>query len=257
MISTVSNPNSTLMSKKIGLIGAMPQELQAVVDLIDQPKQSQKSNRTYYEGTLHGQSVVAVFSRSGKVAATITVCSLILDYGVDEIIFIGVAGGVDRALHIGDVVIAKRLIQHDVDPRPVMPQYEIPLLGVTYFESDEERSKVAFDSATDFVENRLPPALMERFHIRKPRVVYGDIASGDKFFSNESEVLALGEALPTVSCVEMEGAAVAQACYEFGIPFTVIRTISDGADEHADVNFLEFANNVANLYGAAIIEGMF
>jgi len=245
------------MSQKIGLIGAMPQELEAVVHLLEDVTEVEKGNRTYFQGKLHGQEVVAVFSRSGKVAATITVCNLILEFGVDEIIFIGVAGGVDRDLHIGDVVVAERLIQHDVDARPVMPQYEIPLLGVTYFHSDESRRKQAFDSAKNFIENDLPDALKERFHIRKPHVVYGDIASGDKFFSAEADVLALGKALPSVACVEMEGAAVAQACYEYGIPFTVIRTISDGADEHADVNFLEFANNVANLYGAAIIEGMF
>ncbi len=245
------------MSKKIGLIGAMPQELKAVVALIQDAHSVVKGNRIYYEGTLHGQEVVAVYSRSGKVAATITVCSLILEFGVDEIIFIGVAGHIDPDLHIGDVVIAERLIQHDVDARPVMPQYEIPLLGVTYFQSDESRRKMAFEAAKFFIDHNLPDELKERFHIRKPHVVYGDIASGDQFIAGNEEVDALAKALPNVACVEMEGAAVAQACYEFGIPFTVIRTISDGADDEAEINFWEFADNVAGLYGAGIIAGMF
>ncbi|MEM6801894.1 MAG: 5'-methylthioadenosine/adenosylhomocysteine nucleosidase [Bacteroidota bacterium] len=242
--------------RKIGLIGAMPQELQAVVDLIEEVKEIEMGSRIYYEGKIKDQEVVAVFSRSGKVAAAISVCNLILHFEVDEVIFIGVAGGVKRDLKVGDVVIADRLIQHDVDARPVMPQYEIPFLGVTYFQSDKGRSERAFSAARNFLEEGLPADLKDRFNIHSPRVIYGDIASGDQFFAAEADVLALGEALPSVACVEMEGAAVAQACYEYDIPFTVIRTISDGADEDAGVNFQDFADNVANLYGAAIIEAM-
>ena len=234
----------------------MPQELQAVVDLIEEVKEIEMGSRIYYEGKIKGQEVVAVFSRSGKVAAAIAVCNLILHFEVDEVIFIGVAGGVKRDLKVGDVVIADRLIQHDVDARPVMPQYEIPFLGVSYFQSDKGRSERAFSAARNFLEEGLPEELKDRFNLHAPQVIYGDIASGDKFFAAEADVLALGEALPSVACVEMEGAAVAQACYEYNIPFTVIRTISDGADEDAGVSFQDFADNVANLYGAAIIEAM-
>jgi adenosylhomocysteine nucleosidase len=245
------------MEKTIGLIGAMPEELQAVVDLIEGVEEVSKGMRTYYVGTLHGIRVVAVFSRSGKVAAATTVCTLLMDFGVDEIIFTGVAGGVDRSLSIGDVVIGERLVQHDVDARPVMAQYEIPLLGKTYFHSDTLRRDQALRATQDFLVHTLPTVLKDRFHIPSPQVVYGDIASGDQFFSSEQNVLALGTNLPTVKCVEMEGAAVAQVCFEYGVPFTVIRTISDGANEDAPVNFMAFIQEVASLYSTEIIRNMF
>lgn len=245
------------MKKTIGLIGAMPEELQAVVDLIEGVEEIHQGMRTYYVGHLHGLKVVAVFSRSGKVAAATTVCNLLMNFKVDEIIFTGVAGGVDRGLNIGDVVIGERLVQHDVDARPVMARYEIPLLGETYFHSDPHRRAQAFAAAEDFLVHTLPSVLKDRFHIPAPKVVYGDIASGDQFFSAEAEVLNLGQNLPSVKCVEMEGAAVAQVCFEYGVPFTVIRTISDGANEDAPTNFMAFIQEVAALYAHDIIKNLF
>jgi adenosylhomocysteine nucleosidase len=97
----------------------------------------------------------------------------------------------------------------------------------------------------------------DRFHIPSPQVVLGDIASGDQFFSAEEDVLALGSALPSVKCVEMEGAAVAQVCFEYGVPFTVIRTISDAANEDAPTNFMAFIQEVASLYAHDIIKNLF
>lgn len=245
------------MKKTIGLIGAMREELQAVVDLIEEVEEVSKGMRTYYIGKLHGLNVVAVLSRSGKVAAATTVCTLLMDFQVDEIIFTGVAGAVDRDLDIGDVVIGERLVQHDVDARPVMARYEIPLLGETFFVSDPKRRDQARRASERFLVHTLPTVLKDRFDIPSPKVVLGDIASGDQFFSAEQNVLALGRELPSVKCVEMEGAAVAQVCYEYGVPFTVIRTISDAANEDAPTNFMAFIEEVASLYAHDIIKNLF
>jgi adenosylhomocysteine nucleosidase len=244
------------MKHRIGIIGAMPQELAAVVALIEGVEVVEKGNRQYFVGELFGSPVVAAYSRSGKVAAAITVCTLLLDFDVKEVIFTGVAGAVSQQRHIGDVVVGSRLIQHDVDARPVMPRFEIPLLGITYFETNAARSQQAVAATQVFLAERLPAALKQRFHLRHPEVVQGDIASGDQFIASDASRQQLREVLPDIECVEMEGAAVAQVCYEHGIPFTVIRTISDAADDDATVNFLSFIEEVASLYAVEIIRGM-
>ncbi len=245
------------MARKIGLIGAMPQELQAVVSLIQNTATRRIGGRDYHVGQLEGLDVVAVLSRGGKVAAAITVTTLILEFDVDEVIFTGVAGGLDPDVHIGDVVIGERLIQHDVDPRPVMPRFEVPLLGVTYFHSDPARVAMARAAAEAFFRDELPEELRERFDLRPPQVRHGDIASGDQFIATARAKQALTEALPRVLCVEMEGAAVAQACYELGRPCLVIRTISDAADDEASFNFMTFIDQVASRYARSIIAHIF
>ena len=139
----------------------MREELQAVVDLIEEVEEVNQGMRTYYLGKLHGIKVVAVLSRSGKVAAATTVCTLLMDFEVDEIIFMGVAGAVDRDLNIGNVVIGERLVQHDVDARPVMARYEIPLLGETFFLSDPQRRDQARRASEKFLIETLPTVLKE------------------------------------------------------------------------------------------------
>lgn len=242
--------------KTIGLIGAMPHELDHVVELIQNVKITIKGNREYYQGTINGHEVVAVFSRSGKVAAAITVATLILEFGVDEVIFTGVAGAVKRDIHVGDVVVATRLIQHDVDSRPLMPRYEIPLLGVTWFEADLGLSKRAHNATIELLAEDDEPEVRKKFGITSPKVVMGDIACGDQFIGSHEAVDRLATDLPTLQCVEMEGAAVAQVCYEYNVPFAIIRSISDNANDDAHVDFMAFIEEVANHYSVEIIKRM-
>lgn len=250
------------MNKRtIGIMGAMPEEIEGLVDLMANVTEVNIGMRTYYTGTLNGNDVVVVFSRWGKVAAATTVTTLVLRFGITELLFTGVAGAVDARLNIGDVVVAQRLVQHDMDARPLLPQFEVPLLQKTYFETDETLHAKAVKAVEYLVESRHLHQLTEnrflqRFGIEKPVVYTGTVASGDHFFSNAAAKHRLLEMLPHTLCVEMEGAAVAQVCYEYHIPFVVIRTISDTADEHSPLDFPLFVRHIASRYSMAIVGEM-
>jgi len=240
---------------KLGIIGAMREEVDRLIAEMYCEKQTTKGMRTFYEGTLYGKSAVIVFSRWGKVAAATTVTQLIVEFGVDKVIFSGIAGGLSPKLNIGDVVIGRKLFQHDMDATPLMPRFEIPLVGRTYFETAESDIRLAKQAVGEFllVETAFIDKL-SNFGIKAPKVLVGDIASGDKFVNNHNDKQAILEALPSVLCVEMEGAAVAQVCYDFGIPFLVIRTISDTADDKAVENFPVFLENIASEYAHYILK---
>ena len=196
-----------------------------------------------------------------RVAAAITVSTLIQEFNVTELIFTGVAGAIAPHLRIGDIILGKRLIQHDMDARPIMKQFEIPLLGNTFLECHEEQLNIASKAISYLLENKhLHSAIgekdLEEFDIRTPQLVIGDIASGDKFFSNTADKNDLLAMIPSVLCVEMEGAAGAQVCYEHSIPLGVLRTISDRADSAAPIDFLEFTGRVAAIYSRGIIKNL-
>lgn len=177
-------------------------------------------------------------------------------------LFTGVAGAISPELRIGDIVLGKRFIQHDMDARPLMKQYEIPLLSKTYFESETthlERASKAIDSLLE--NNSLKDSIGTKnlidFNISKPKLFMGNIASGDQFFSSQEQKNELHTQLPDILCVEMEGAAVAQVCYEYEVPFSIIRTISDTADETAHVDFPSFIKKISSKYAAEIIKNIF
>lgn len=240
---------------RIGIIGAMSQEVVRLIAEMTCEKKTNRGKRTFYEGTLYGKSVVLVFSRWGKVSAATTVTQLIIEFGVDKVIFTGIAGALSSKLTIGDVVIGQKLFQHDMDASPLMPRFEIPLVGKSYFETDEKLIKIAKQAVEDFLQ--METAFITKlsdFGIKLPKVLIGDIASGDKFVNNHEDKQAILEALPSVLCVEMEGAAVAQVCNDFNIPFLVIRTISDTADDMAVINFPVFLENIASEYAHYILK---
>lgn len=243
-------------------MSAMPEEITGVVELMAEVRQVQVGKRIYYTGRLNGTNVVVVFSRWGKVAAATTVTTLILQFGITELVFTGVAGAINNNLNIGDVVIAKRLVQHDMDARPLIPQFEIPLLQKTYFETSEllrKKVKTAVEEMVtrEHLQQITPIETLQQFGISKPLVYEGDVASGDHFFSSLEAKNKLAELLPETLCVEMEGAAVAQVCYEYDIPFAVIRTISDTADDRSHADFARFVRHVACKYSVALIRNLF
>ncbi|WP_060874627.1 5'-methylthioadenosine/adenosylhomocysteine nucleosidase [Myroides odoratus] len=246
----------------IGIMGAIPQEVDGIIAILQDKKTITLGNRTYYQGVLGKQNVVVVYSRIGKVAASATASALLLRFNVSEIIFIGVAGGIAPHIEVGDVIVARDLIQYDMDVSPLRPQYEIPLLNKTYFETSEMRSKQVMQHierflSPDILSAKIAPQELDKFAIKQPQVYFGTIASGDQFFSTNQQKENLQQALPDVLCVEMEGAAVAQVCYEYGIPCTVIRTISDKANQEASFSFESFVKQVSQVYGQEIIEQLF
>lgn len=240
----------------IGIMGAMQEEINHLLVHLKDVKTTTLGRRTYYEGVLFGKPAVIVFSRWGMVAAATTVSTLLLEFKVSELIFTGVAGAVNHDLKIGDVVISDKLFQHDMDARPLIAQYEIPLLDLMFFQTEKVRQAKAKNAAERFIKrinDHIPTEDLNEFNIKSPKVIIENIASGDQFIASEADRNRISEGLPTIACVEMEGAAVAQVCYEFGIPFTIIRTISDAANEQSDIDFGKFIVSVASKYSEGII----
>ncbi|HEY4539856.1 MAG TPA: 5'-methylthioadenosine/adenosylhomocysteine nucleosidase [Faecalibacter sp.] len=243
----------------IGIMGALPEEITGVIELLKDKEEYRIGKRTYYKGTINDQQVVVVYSRIGKVAASATVSTLILKFNITELIFTGVAGGISNHLKIGDIVIGSELVQHDMDAYPLFPTFEIPLIGKSHFKSANDLIQQANESIQHiFDQNYLHHVIssddLEQFHIHQPSLHIGLIASGDQFFRDQTQKDHLLELLPDTLCVEMEGAAVAQVCYEFGIPFVIIRTISDEADQHSTIDFTRFTEKISNIYSIEIIK---
>jgi adenosylhomocysteine nucleosidase len=250
------------MERVVGLMGAMPEEVYGILALMDNIKVHCSGMRTFYSGEINDIKCVLVFSRWGKVAAATTVCSLVHMFNITDLIFIGVAGAIGPKLKIGDLIIADRLIQHDLDARPLLKQFEVPLLNMTYFQSNTLLKKLSCLAAEAVIaESVTDPFISEgaerRFNLGQPKLVYGDIASGDKFFASSSERDSLLQVLDNITCVEMEGAAVAQVCYEYDVPFSVIRLISDQADDSSPKDFTDFISEVAAAYTTRIVRELF
>ncbi|QKJ62445.1 5'-methylthioadenosine/adenosylhomocysteine nucleosidase [Flavobacterium sp. M31R6] len=246
---------------RIGILGAMPEEISGVVSLLKDKTEVVKGMRTYYLGTINDIEVVVVFSRWGKVASATTVTHLIIEFGITELFFTGVAGAIHPDLNIGDVVIANSLIQHDLDARPIMKRFEIPLLGKTILCPPKEMLDKAVESIDELIRDEslihlLSPKQREKFSLSNPKMVVGQIASGDRFFASHEDKEGLLVMLPEVLCVEMEGAAVAQVCFEYNIPYVIIRTISDEANDNSVVDFKEFISQIASRFGVEIVKKM-
>ncbi|MFD1294317.1 5'-methylthioadenosine/adenosylhomocysteine nucleosidase [Lutibacter holmesii] len=241
-----------------GIISAMQEEIQALLNQLENVSTTKKGMREYYCGTLFNKKVVLVFSRWGKVASAATTTQLINDFNIDEIIFTGVAGGIKEHLNIGDVVIGKHLYQHDLDARPFYNQFEIPILKNKYLETKDTTNLLnATHNFIDCYGEFVSKTEAEVFDIYAPKVILGDIASGDQFISSLEKIAHLNKLLPTTTCVEMEGAAVAQICYEYNMPFSIIRIISDKANDNATIDFARFANTIASNYALGILKNYF
>ena len=239
----------------LGIMGAMPEEMDKIIASIQHKEIVERGSRIYYKGDLFGQQVVAVFSRWGKVAAATTATNMILEFNVDQIVFTGVAGGISPELHVGDIVIGQRLYQHDMDARPLMRRFEIPLTGKTSFETPQQNVDTMSQAVHNFLKNNkdFRKTLHEQ-HITNVKMMSGDIASGDLFISSTKMKHALIKNLPSVVCAEMEGAAVAQVCDDYGVPLIVVRVISDSADEEAHTSAIGFVNQHAGDYSLSILK---
>lgn len=244
----------------IGIMSAMREEIETLIHELEVSEKAVRGMRSYYMGKLWDKEVVLVFSRWGKVASATTATHLITDFKVREILFTGVAGAVDAKLDIGDVVIGDELFQHDMDASPLVEPYEVPLLGKKYFATNPERNQLLCEATSKFlrdVERHFESDETDHFGISHPKSLVGGVASGDQFISKQSQIEKLGSDLTEVLCVEMEGAAVAQVCYEYKIPFNIFRTISDKANDNSHIDFPKFATEVASRYASGIIKNYF
>lgn len=231
------------------ILSALAEEQQGLLELLQQPRKSSHAGRDFWQGRLHGQPVVLALSRIGKVAAATTSTALIERFNVGRIVFTGVAGGLGDGVQVGDVVVATEFVQHDLDASPIFPRYEVPLYGRTRFPCDAALTARLLQASRAGLKSLALPA--------KTLLHQGLMASGDRFVSGMQESGNLRTALKQggheVLAVEMEGAAVAQVCFDYGLPFAAVRTISDRADDTAHVDFPVFVKDVASLYAQAIV----
>lgn len=241
---------------RIAIVAALHDELSAVLDLMPDEEPTRVAGRDFWCGHLHGHPVVAVLSRIGKVAAATTAATLITRFDVDRILFTGVAGGLAPGVAVGDVVVADRFVQHDLDVSPLFPRYEIPGYGLAELPADAELTAVVRAAAADTLATMpqwLSTETIAAFGLQRPRLHTGLLVSGDRFVATSAESQALRAALPRALAVEMEGAAFAQVCHDFAVPFAAVRTVSDRADDSAHVDFLAFLRQVACRYSARMV----
>jgi adenosylhomocysteine nucleosidase len=246
-----------MTTPRLAIVSAMHEELRALLPALHEPHTTVVGARRFHTGTLHGWPVVMALSGIGKVAVAATTTLLLADFDATAVVLTGVAGGIGRGVRVGDVVVARELMQHDMDASPLFPRYEVPLTGRTRFPADKALSDALATSALRCMA-RAPELLGEAhladFDIDSPVVHEGLVASGDRFVATVAESRALAHALPDALAVEMEGAALAQVCHDFGVPCAVLRTISDRADDDAHADFARFIIEVASVYTRVIVQ---
>ena len=210
----------------IGIIGAMDSEVEALKGAIDLKKTTKIAEMEFCEGMLGDKSVVVVKCGMGKVNAGICAHTLIGDFGCKKIINTGVAGSLDGRLDIGDVVVSTDAVQHDFTVEAIgFKKGEIPYTGLSAFPADEKMRRAAVDAVKRSAPN--------------VHVYEGRVCSGDQFISTSAQKEKITSDFGGLCC-EMEGGAVAQACYLNNTPFVIIRAVSDKPDGSGAVDFAAF-----------------
>lgn len=238
-----------------GILGAFPEEVKYLLTQLEQPQEHHLQHITFTEGTLQGHRVIIALSGMGKVNAAITTTLMMDHFKPTEIIFTGIAGGINPALKPGDVVIGSLIAHHDFGTLTNDSMIRRPTY--TPFIDQEEKNPLYFpcDSmlvvrANEVAHTLTLDSLTTSQGKRPPHIINGIIVTGDVFVSSETLVHTLWHEMHA-EAVEMEGAAVAQACWQQQTPFIVIRSISDhaGSDAHAEMeNFYQVAaHNSAKL----------
>ena len=215
---------------RVGIIGALAPEVAQLRAQMEGARTTEKAGFRFDQGRLAGVDVVVVQSDIGKVNAAIGTTLLLNDFAPDRVINTGSAGGFDTSLEIGDLVISDRVCHHDVDVTPFgYEPGQVPGQPACFL-ADDALMELAQSAA-----ERLPERIQTRV---------GLIASGDRFMHAPDDVRRVRETFPDLMAVEMEGAAIAQACHRFGVPFVIIRALSDipGKDNVPDFDqFLPLA----------------
>jgi len=246
------------MRQPIAVLAAMEQELRLIEDRLHRPNSHEAGGRRFVSGTLAGVDVVTAISGYGKVGAAATVTTALDAFAPSHVVFGGVAGGVGEGVDIGDVVVANRLIQHDFDASPIFDRFVVPSLGVAEVAADPDLTDSLLNAAGAYIGGAFREEMARQgkppFEAGDTQVHVGLIASGDQFIDHVAQARALLSDLPHLLAVEMEGAAVAQVCAERGVPFAVFRSISDRADQKADVDFLAFIATVAAPITAGVVD---
>jgi len=215
---------------KIAIMGAMPEEVEPIVAKLANLKETVYGENTYYEGSYNGQDVVVAYSKIGKVFATLTATMLIEKFGCDTLLFSGVAGAICDELKIGDLIIADGLCQHDLDITAFGHPFGFVPEGEVCIPTDVTLRNIAKEVA------KAKGLVLKE----------GVIATGDQFVANAERKDWIGDTF-NADALEMEGASVGVVCSALGVPFFILRAISDSADMDASFNFDEFLESSAKI----------
>ena len=216
---------------KLGIIGAMEQEVETLLEQMENKSAATVAGSTFYEGKLSGLDVVVVQCGIGKVNAALCMQILCTRYNITHAVNTGIAGSLCADLDIGDLVVSSDAMYHDFDCVHFgYPYGKVPGMDVVSFPADETMVKLAYTAANG---------------VHPDHVTVGRVASGDQFVAVQElkdRIIANTQAL----CTEMEGAAIAQTAYRNGVPFVILRAISDKADNSAEMDYPTFEKQAAH-----------
>lgn len=213
---------------KIAIMGAMPEEISPILEKLGSYKTVEYAKNRYYEVSYRGIDLVIAYSKIGKVFSTLTATTMIEHFGAQKLLFSGVAGAISPELKVGDLIVATKLSQHDLDitafghPHGYVPE------GTIFVEADKHMIEISKEVA---------------FQMGKS-VKEGIIATGDQFVANEEKKNWIGSTF-NADALEMEGGSVAVVCNALNVPFFILRSISDAADMDASFSFDEFLQTSA------------
>ncbi len=213
---------------KIAIMGAMPEEVAPILQKLGKYKTTEYAGNRYYEATYNGVELVVAYSKIGKVFSTLTATTMIEHFSCDILLFSGVAGAINTELKIGDLIVATKLSQHDLDitafghPMGYVPE------GSIFVETDKDLLALSKVVASELGKT----------------VVEGVIATGDQFV-HDAKVKENIVKHFNADALEMEGGSVAVVCNALNIPFFILRAISDTADTDASFSFDEFMESSA------------
>ena len=222
---------------KIGIIGAMDIEVAEIIDKMAEKKTTEIGHLKFVEGFISGTPAVVVKCGVGKVNAGICTQTLILNFNVTHVINTGIAGGIAKELAVMDTVVSTDAMYHDFDASDFgYKRNEVPGLDTVSFPADEKLVAIAEQAYAEGAEEG-------KLH---HKIIRGRIATGDLFVNSSSKKAEISS-LCAPACVEMEGAAIAQVCYLNKVPFVILRSISDLA-ENTDEVYLEKDAALENAY---------
>ncbi|KNH25008.1 MAG: 5'-methylthioadenosine/S-adenosylhomocysteine nucleosidase [Priestia megaterium] len=215
---------------KVAIIGAMEEEVTILRDKIENRQETVIAGCEYSTGTISGVEVVLLKSGIGKVNAALSTAILLEKFNPDYVINTGSAGGFHPELNVGDAVISTEVRHHDVDVTVFNYEYgQVPNLPAA-FKADDKLVRLAEESALEVTDMK---------------IVKGLIATGDSFMNDPVRVEFVRSKFPDLYAAEMEAAAVAQVCYQFGVPFVILRALSDIAGKESNVSFEQFLEKAA------------
>ena len=221
----------------IGIMGAMVEEIEPLLEYFSDIEVVEYAKNKYYKAKYNSHDIVIAYSKIGKVFATLTATTMIEKFGVEKLLFSGVAGAINPELKIGDLIVAKGLCQHDLDITAFGHPYGFVPEGEVCIYADKKLIELS-----KIVAKELNINLKE-----------GIIATGDQFVASEERKNWIGSTFEA-DALEMEGASVAVVCDALDVPFFVLRAISDSADMEAGFDFDEFLKSSAKVSAKFVIE---